>query len=143
LDTHKSNGLQLQLRRLVLLCTGFACVLATLVVLLGPTARANASSSGWFCLSAWLQPYGQSGDSCGQGIEYTNHMFGIAIVAGERAGCVRGLGYYGEPQTGWQCAAAGTNNWIYFPNDGRWTRGEIRNNNSSSPSHESGWYSTY
>jgi hypothetical protein len=84
-----------------------------------------------FCHSVWLKPLGQSGDRCYQDPAYTAHYAGFRVWTNERAGCVQGVGYYGEPYTSWVCAPKESSASVGLPNDGGGYRGVIRNNNTA------------
>ncbi len=107
-----------------------AAVLVTVSLMAAPTAQADSIST--FC-SGWRAPYGQSGDRCDQSPAYAAPYVGFRVYTKERAGCVRGLGYYGEPVTSWVCAPRESEARVGVPNTGGFYRGSLRNNNTNYP----------
>jgi hypothetical protein len=104
-----------------------------------PAAKA-AESLGSFCDPVLLLPYGQAGDSCEGSTAYVAHYADVRVYTNERAGCVRGIGYYGEPHTSWVCAPRESFGDVQLPKDGGWYRGAIRNNNTNYYGRFSGAY---
>jgi hypothetical protein len=111
-------------------------VLLAFVLLIGglwsistPTAHADSLTS--YCNYVWLQPYGQYGDRCDQSEQYAAPYAALRVVTHERAGCVRALGYYGEPRTSWVCVTKESVGVVNLPREyGALYRGSIRNNNT-------------
>jgi hypothetical protein len=97
--------------------------------------EANADSLTHFC-DGWRAPYGQHGDRCDQAVAYAAHYAGFRVINRERAGCVRGLGYYGEPVTSWVCAPRESEAFVSIPRTGGFYRGSLRNNNTN----YAGWF---
>jgi len=100
---------------------------------------APAAQADEFCKNAYLQPYGQYGDRCDMLVSQAGHFFEVGIQTSGRAGCVRIIGYYGEPVTNWQCTSAWSHTSILRANDGGYYRGSIRNNNSTYGAYFSGF----
>lgn len=105
----------------------FAAALLALGVLstTAPAAHANIGFCGW----VYLQPLGQAGDSCEQDTSAAKNYAYVQVTTFGRAGCVRGIGYYGEPHTNWVCGPRESYAIANLPNDGGLYRGAIRNNN--------------
>lgn len=93
------------------------------------TPAAKADSYSMFCSNVWLGPLGNPGDRCYQNQAYTAHYAWLRVWTNERAGCVQGVGYYGEPYTNWVCAPRESRAEVFLPDDGGGYRGVIRNNN--------------
>ncbi len=102
------------------------------------TANANHDYSGTFC-SGWLAPSGQ----CDMGVGHaTHHEIGV-VYTHSRAGCIRWIGYYGEPVSGWECAGPWSGKAIYHGYvDAMW-RASIKNNNNSEWGEFYGAYNTW
>ena len=125
---HKRSGLSI---------LGIGMVIAFMLIGLSMRAPdAHADSLSRFCASVWLHPLGTAGDHCEQETQYAAHYAGFTIHNQERAGCVRGLGYYGDPQTDWVCGPRESTAHVFIPNTGGFYRGAIRNNNTV----QSGWF---
>lgn len=67
-------------------------------------------------------------------------MWKFGVLNKARAGCVRVIGYYGEPVSGWQCGAAWAGAEVAVADTGGFYRGSIRNNNQSYAASFSGFF---
>jgi hypothetical protein len=115
--------------------------IAAILVVLGlvtTAPRAEADSLAGFC-AGWRAPYGQPGDRCDQNQAYAAHYAGFRVFTKERAGCVRALGYYGEPVTSWVCAPRESEAYVNLPDNKGFYRGSLRNNNTNYPGYFYGW----
>ena len=106
------------------------CVPLSSALAAGPVSSAVADDE--FCTNVLLQPYGQTGDRCYEGLDKGNWYLSVVYVYTEdRAGCVTYAGYYGELYHSWECVGAHSGKQLYVSPDGGWYRGVIRNNNLS------------
>jgi hypothetical protein len=104
---------------------GLAVALLLLVGWAPATAQAN--------YGCWLGPNATCESPQNQAGQYSRFI----ITNYERAGCVRALGYYGEPVSSWHCFPKETVAYFDKPNpNGGWMRSALMNNNSSQP----GWF---
>lgn len=110
-----------------LLVFAVAPLLALLVVAGQAPATANAN------YGCWLPPSGTCESPQNEAGQY-NRFY---ITNYERAGCLRVLGYYGEPVSSWACYPKETVAFFDKPNpNGGWMRSAMKNNNMSSY----GWF---
>lgn len=114
-------------------------LLASLVVLMAmfvtsATGAVSTASANYGC---YLPPNGTCDSPQSQAGQYT--VFGIFTY--DRAGCVRALGYHGEPVTGWTCVAKQSQGSFYLPNPNNgWMRSSLKNNNASAGASFGGYY---
>jgi hypothetical protein len=125
-------------KQLLLAVAGAAAI--SLAMAAGPASTAHAAWTNTFCVNAWLQPYGQSGDRCWMGVGYANHYSSFSVTAWERTGCVAVAGYFGEQITSWVCTSSAPGQvFTGVPNPpAGFYRGLIRNNNTRNPGSFSG-----
>jgi hypothetical protein len=100
-------------------------------------SRAEAARVNW-CTNVYLAPL-PSGNECHMPTNLAAYHMFIGVDTQERAGCVRILGYYGEPLSSWQCVGNYSSTQIYNSGAPGFYRGAIRNNNLSNWGHFSGY----
>lgn len=127
---HRSAAPALGTRTKRLLVALAAAAAISFAMASGPVSTADAAYTNTFCVNAWLQPYGQSGDRCWMGVGYANHYSSFSVTTQNRAGCVAVAGYYGEQISSWVCAGAWGQVFTGPANPAAgFYRGLIRNNN--------------
>jgi len=122
---------------LVMGATILGIALVSLLAGMVPAAKADVQGNMYFCTQVWLQPYGQAGDRCASPLG--GYLYAVTGNTVEHSGCVSVLNNIGNVSSTWACTPGGnTAVQKYFPGDGIWRRGIIRNNTTGSGAHMSG-----
>jgi hypothetical protein len=93
------------------------------------SARADHNAYGDFC-ERIVNPLPPQG-TCSLPVERATHLEVAAVFTYARAGCIRFIGYHGEPVSGWGCAGSNSFKNIYHPYSTAFYRAEIKNSNQS------------
>jgi hypothetical protein len=79
--------------------------------------------------------------TCDSPINEAGYYKNFGIFTWDRAGCVRVIGYYGEPLTSWTCVGKQTQGSIYRPGaEPGYYRSSLKNNNTSYSALFQGYY---
>lgn len=111
-------------RRRLYWMAGLAALL--LIALASWAPAAGAQYSGTFC-EGWRGPNG----TCSLPVERATNIQVAQIITQERGGCIRFIGYYGEPVSSWECTTPNYFKNIYHEYSTGFYRAEIQNNSGS------------